>query len=89
MCSSKGLLTNTFITLDGFCPLSKPPPPPPTLLLLTIIRYSGPHFPAFELKKEIYGESFRIQSKCGKMRTRITVNMDIFHAVLALHKSNL
>ena len=30
-----------------------------------------------------YGEilSFRIQSECGKMRTRVTPNMDTFYAV--------
>ena len=44
--------------------------------------YSGPHFPAFGMNREIYGVSRRIQSKCGKMRTRITPNMDTFHAVL-------
>ena len=33
--------------------------------------YSGPHFPVF----------FRIQSECGKMRTRITPNMVTLHAV--------
>ena len=27
--------------------------------------------------------SFRIQSECGKMRTRITPNTDTFHAVIA------
>ena len=34
--------------------------------------YSGPHFPAFRL---------RIQSECGKMRTRIIPYTDTFHAV--------
>ena len=32
--------------------------------------FSGPHFPAFELKTEIYGVSLRIQSEHGKIRTR-------------------
>ena len=35
--------------------------------------YSGPHFPAF-------GLNIRIQSECGKMRTRINPNTDTFHA---------
>ena len=43
--------------------------------------YSGPHFPAFGLNTEIY-LSFRIQSQCVKMRTRITPNMDTFYEVL-------
>ena len=44
--------------------------------------YSGPQFPAFGLKKERYdGVSLYIQSKCGKMQTRITPNTDTFHAV--------
>ena len=36
--------------------------------------YSGPHFPAFRLNTSI-------QSECGKMRTRITLNTDTFYAV--------
>ena len=43
--------------------------------------YSGPHFPEFGLNTERYSVSLRIQSECGKMRTRITPNTDIFHAV--------
>ena len=43
--------------------------------------YSGPHFPAFGLNTDRYRVSFRVQSKCGKMRTRITPNTDNFHAV--------
>ena len=43
--------------------------------------YSGPHFPTFGLNTERYSVSLRIQSKCGKMRTRITPNTDTFHAV--------
>ena len=45
--------------------------------------YSGPHFRAFGLNTERYGISIRIQSKCGKMRARITPNADIFHRVLS------
>ena len=40
-----------------------------------------PYFPAFGLNKERYGVSLRIQSECGKMWTRITLNTDTFHAV--------
>ena len=42
--------------------------------------YSGPHFPAFGLNMERYSVSFRIQSECGKMQTRITPNADNFYA---------
>ena len=45
-----------------------------------IRRYSGPYFPAFGLNTERYGVFLRIQSECGKMRTKITLNTDIFHA---------
>ena len=31
---------------------------------------SGPYFPAFRLNTEIYEGSLRIQSECGKIRTR-------------------
>ena len=41
-----------------------------------------PHFPTFGLNTERYGVSVRIQSKCEKMETRITPNMDNFYAVL-------
>ena len=43
--------------------------------------YSGPYFPAFGLNTERYRLSLRIQSECGKIRTRITPNTDTFHAV--------
>ena len=36
--------------------------------------YSGPHFPAFGLNTKRYSVSLRIQSECGKMRTRIAPN---------------
>ena len=32
--------------------------------------FSGPYFPAFGLNKERYSVSLRIQSECGKIRTR-------------------
>ena len=43
--------------------------------------YSGPYFPAFRLNAERYGVSIRIQSECGKIRTRIIPNTDTFHTV--------
>ena len=46
--------------------------------------YFGPHFPIFELNTERYGVSLRIQSDCGKMRTRITPNTNTFHSVLIM-----
>ena len=48
--------------------------------------YSGPHFPAFGLNTERCGVSLRIQSKCGKIRTTITPNLDTFHAVKIIQK---
>ena len=64
----------------------------PFRLLTKCVRirsYSSPHFPAFGLNTERYGVygvwrdevSVLIQSKCGKMRTRITPNMDTLYAV--------
>ena len=46
--------------------------------------YSGPYFPAFRLNTERYSASLRIQSECGKMRTRITPNTETFHAVATM-----
>ena len=43
--------------------------------------YSGPHFPAFGLNMERYSISLRVQSECGKMRTKIIPNTDTFCAV--------
>ena len=47
--------------------------------------YSGPHFPPFGLNTERCGVSFRIQSKCGKIRIRITPNTDTFHRVYLMN----
>ena len=41
--------------------------------------YSGPPFPAVGLNTERNGVSHRIQSGCGKMRTRITPNTSLFY----------
>ena len=43
--------------------------------------FSGPYFPAFGQNTDRYAR--RIQSECGKIRTRKTSNMDTFHAVSA------
>ena len=43
--------------------------------------YSGPYFPAYGLNMERFGVSLCIQSKCGKMWIRITLDTDTFHAV--------
>ena len=43
--------------------------------------FSGPYFPAFGLNTERCRVSLRIQSDCGKMRTRRTPNTDTFYAV--------
>ena len=40
-----------------------------------------PHFPTFGLNTGSYSVSLRIQSECGKIRTRITPNTDTFYAV--------
>ena len=48
--------------------------------------YFGPHFPAFRLNTERYFLSLRIQSKCEKMRARITPNTDTFYLVNDLVK---
>ena len=44
------------------------------------------YFPTSGLNTERYGASLRIQSECGKIRTRKTPNMDAFHAVIITHK---
>ena len=44
--------------------------------------YSGPYFHEFGLNTDRYSVSLRIQSKCGKMRTRITPNTDNLYVVI-------
>ena len=46
--------------------------------------FSGPYFPEFGLNMERYSVSLRIQSKCGKIRSRKAPNTDSFHAMTAL-----
>ena len=43
--------------------------------------FSGQYFSVFVLNTERYRASLRIQSKCGKRRTRKTLNTDTFHVV--------
>ena len=43
--------------------------------------FSSPYFPAFGLNTERYEVSLHFQSECGKIRTRKTPYLDIFHAV--------
>ena len=38
--------------------------------------FCGPYFPALGLNTERYRVSLRIQSKCGKIRTRKALNTD-------------
>ena len=49
--------------------------------------YSGPNFPAFGLNTKRYYVSLRIQSKCWKMRTRITPKTDTFYAVRGMQRT--
>ena len=46
-----------------------------------ILSYSGPYSPSFGPNTERCSVSFRIQSECGKIRTRITPNTDTFYSV--------
>ena len=43
--------------------------------------FSGRYFHALELRTEIYSVYLRIQSKCGKMRTRKTLEKDTFYEI--------
>ena len=44
--------------------------------------FSCPYFPAFGLNTEMYGVSLRVQSECGKIRTRKTRKTGTFHAMV-------
>ena len=43
--------------------------------------FPGLYFPLFRLNMEIYRGNLCIHSKCGKIQTRNTPNMDTFYAV--------
>ena len=43
--------------------------------------YSGSYFPAFELNTSTYSVSLLIQSECGKILSKITLNTDSFYAM--------
>ena len=43
--------------------------------------FSGPYFLAYGLNTERYKVSLRIQSECGKIQIRKTLNMDNFYTV--------
>ena len=43
--------------------------------------FSGPHFPAFGLNTQRCSASLRVQSECGKIRTRKTLNTGTFLTV--------
>ena len=46
--------------------------------------FSDPYFPAFGLNTERYSVFLRLQSECGKIRTRKTPNTDTFYAVFTI-----
>ena len=48
--------------------------------------YSGRYFPAFGLNTVVYGVSLRIQSECGKKRTRTTPNAETFYTFFRAEK---
>ena len=50
--------------------------------------YSGPYFYAFGLNTERYSLSLHIQSKCEKLRNRVTPNTDTFYAVTVYLSTN-
>ena len=54
----------------------------------SIQSFSGPYFPAFWQDAERYSVSLRIQSKCGKIRSRKTPNTDTFCAVKLVKSEN-
>ena len=43
------------------------------------------HFAVFELNTEIYGVNLRIQFKYGRIRTRKTPYLDIFHTLIIIY----
>ena len=67
----------TWTCIEPYFPLESPH----CVKSVRIRSYSGPHFPAFGLNTIRYSVSLRIQSKCGKMQTRVTPNTHTFYAV--------
>ena len=77
---------NLFSYVDNTCLVSQSDTVKDCVKSVHIRSYSGPHFSAFGLNRERYGASLCIQSKCGKMRARITPNMDTLYAVQDIKK---
>ena len=57
--------------------------------MIRIRSYSDPHFPTFGLNTERLEVSFRIQSECRKIKTRIIPNTGTFHAVYGSQKTHI
>ena len=57
----------------------------PGVKSVRILSYYGPHFLVFGLNSKNNEVSLHIQSECGKMRSRITPNTDMFNAVSVNH----
>ena len=76
--------SNKFWSLTGFGLLFECLFKSQCMKSVSIRKYSGPHFPAFELNTERYSVSLRIQPERGKIQTRITPNTDTFYAVSSL-----
>ena len=55
--------------------------------IVRIWSFSCPYFPAFGLNTERHGVSLRIQSECGKIRTRKTPTTETFYTVIVLFMS--
>ena len=51
--------------------------------------FSDPHIPELEVNTEIFGVNLCIQSKCGKMRTRKTQNMNTFRTAWVHFKRDI
>ena len=54
--------------------------------IVRIPSYSCPYFTTFGLNTERYGVCLRVQSECGKIRTRITPNTYTIYSVFSSRK---
>ena len=57
--------------------------------LVRIQSFSGLYFSAFRLNERFYPADLRIQSECGKIRTRKAPNTDNFYAVWLPYGGNI
>ena len=87
-CSKENIAQTLVLHVKIELPLSISASDGPCVKSVLIQSFSSLYLTAFGLNADIYIVNLRIQSKCGKIRTRKTPNTDTFHAVNTMAEIN-